>query len=252
MDLVTAWNCLRIKNPNAIAQIKYPGLEWFSILDPLAAVSIGRIMAQSRTAPLNIARFYAKKGKPADPIAVLLYAKDIPFEIIVNTKHSDGCYVPTFISMTPEDNTIRIKKVSSTCNFISDLLNMFFLERISGQKVFIIEQMEAPFSKASSSAENNNQLFDVVIVLNEGNMHILFKRNGNTYYAAANKEGMNTPRLANDKQRAAYFSLLKRASAVDDSDTSSSYDQPEATTHFKATLEKKARSYNSAKRARRA
>src|SRR4029078_7029332 len=73
--------------PQNIPQIRYPGLPWFSVFDNSIVASIGTVMAKTRTAPLDIATFFARQGQQqADPLALLLYAQDIPFQLIIDTK----------------------------------------------------------------------------------------------------------------------------------------------------------------------
>ena len=92
-----------------LPQIKFPGLPWFSVIDNDKVVNIGSILAKTRTKPLDIATFFAKKDKKADPLGILLYAETIPFELIINTIE-----MPAIISMIPGDAIHHIKKISST------------------------------------------------------------------------------------------------------------------------------------------
>jgi hypothetical protein len=65
--------------PDNIAQIKLPGIEWFSIKEiDKKVVSIGSILATTRNPqkPLNVCTYFKK-----DPEVILLYTDDIPFEL---------------------------------------------------------------------------------------------------------------------------------------------------------------------------
>ncbi len=70
---------------STLSQIKFPGLPWFSVIDQSKVVSIGTIMAQTRTKPLLI-----KENSEA----VLVYASWIPFSL------NFCCRIP-IVSMIP-------------------------------------------------------------------------------------------------------------------------------------------------------
>src|SRR4029079_6026535 len=139
-------------------------------LDYTNVASIGSIMAKTRTSPLDITTFFAKKGEPAHPLGILLYAKEVPFELVVNTKikvkdlsssfrkffnkflyfkskQTETCYVPLFVSMVPGDTIHFIKKISSLCNAADAIWNAFYLEGLAEHKTFIIDEIAAPFSQ---------------------------------------------------------------------------------------------------------
>lgn len=67
-------------SPNT-AQIKLPGIEWFSIIDD-KIVSINSILTKTRNPkkPLDIVTFFKK-----DPSTILLYSDSIPFELKINS-----------------------------------------------------------------------------------------------------------------------------------------------------------------------
>lgn len=103
-----------------IPQVKLPGTEWFSVIDADRAVNIGNVLAKNRTKPLNIETFFARKGQKAKPLAILLYADDIPFELIVNTATQ-----PAIVSMIPGYVQHQMKKVSSTSQSVDAIINSF-------------------------------------------------------------------------------------------------------------------------------
>lgn len=222
-----------------IPQIRYPGLPWFSILDYETVASIGSVMAKSRTAPLDITKFFAKQGKPSEPHALLLYARDIPFELIINTKmpaapqgieqnllpkESETCYVPTIISMIPGAVVHFIKKISSSCNTAHDILANFYIDGLWYRKLFIIDEITAPFSARMSKAlhdetATSGTLANVLIDVAPQAYTKYFTYKGNVYISHGHAEESNDdtdeeimPVRANDEQAATYSSLLTKNS----------------------------------------
>lgn len=216
-----------------IPQIRYPGLPWFSILDYDIVASIGGIMAKTRTQPLNIATFFAKQGKRAAPYATLLYAHDIPFELIIDTKMpttaandpslatTGNCYVPIFVSMIPGRAVHTLKKISSSCNTALDIMANFYLEELYYPKLFSIDELTAPFSaqmsKALSTDAPSGTLTNVMVSIAKGTCTTYFTYQGTVYIAfgCAQEDDEDfgpeqLPAVANEKQRAAYESLLKK------------------------------------------
>ncbi|MCC7415066.1 MAG: hypothetical protein IT346_03170, partial [Epsilonproteobacteria bacterium] len=216
-----------------ISQIRYPGLPWFSILDYDIVASIGGIMAKTRTQPLNIATFFAKQGKRAAPYATLLYAHDIPFELIIDTKMpttaandpslatTGNCYVPIFVSMIPGRAVHTLKKISSSCNTALDIMANFYLEELYYPKLFSIDELTAPFSaqmsKALSTDAPSGTLTNVMVSIAKGTCTTYFTYQGTVYIAfgCAQEDDEDfgpeqLPAVANEKQRAAYESLLKK------------------------------------------
>lgn len=132
-----------------IPQIKLPGIEWFSVLDAdKKIVSIGSILAKTRDPqkPLNVVNFFKK-----DPELILLYADDIPFELVINSSYVKAIISMISPSVIDEDlvAVTRIKKISSTQNFY-DVLDwfklvgssqgriLFFIDEINGYKDILI------------------------------------------------------------------------------------------------------------------
>lgn len=222
-----------------IPHIRYPGLPWFSILDYDTVASIGGVMAKSRTAPLDIAKFFAKQGKPSAPHALLLYARDIPFELIINTKmpaapeviepnpspqEPGSCYVPIFVSMIPGAVVHFIKKISSSCNTAHNILANFYIDGLWYRKLFIIDEITAPFSARMSKAlqdetEMLGTLTNVLIDVAPKTYTKYFTYKGKVYISHGYAEESNDdsdeeimPVRATDEQIVTYSSILTKNS----------------------------------------
>ncbi len=125
-----------------VPQIKYPGLPYFTpMTNRKNTVSIGAILAKSRgdDRPLDIASFFK-----VDPKAILLYAADIPFELILNPN------LDAIISMIPGDAIHIFKKISAPTKAavpsknIDQITDLFFkLEMLEPLKLFFIEKLSA-------------------------------------------------------------------------------------------------------------
>jgi hypothetical protein len=125
---------------SSLPQIKFPGLPWFSILDTDRVVSIGSVLGSTRTKPLDITTFFAKK---VEPIAILLYAKDVPFELIISTK-----VMPALISMIPGYAVHHIKKISSPNLSVQEILSGFFqVKNLGAEKTFGIETLTGRYAE---------------------------------------------------------------------------------------------------------
>lgn len=125
-------------------QIKLPGIPWFNVLNSNnEIVSIGSIMAKTRIKPLDISTFFAKKGKKAEPRGILLYAKDIPFEIILDQKIQ-----PTFVSMEPQ-HMHHIKKITFKNYFpsITQFGELFPIYGLNSYQFFLIDTISTGFWK---------------------------------------------------------------------------------------------------------
>jgi hypothetical protein len=192
-------------NPANTPQIRYPGLPWFSILNYEAMAPIGSLMAATRTTPLDIANFFAKGGKLAEPYAVLLYAQEIPFELIVDTKKEGECYMPTFVSMIPGNAVHSIKKISSTCTTAHEILQGFYVRSLVGHKIFIIDEIQAPFFPIGATT-NGTTITKAVVDINE-DQYIVYFTYDNTILVMDtlfSKEKNATP-----EQQQKYYSLLQ-------------------------------------------
>jgi len=121
----------------SLPQVKLPGVEWFSVIDTNKAVTIGDVMAQARKDPLDIATFFRSHGKNVNPYAILLYAPEIPFELIINTPK-----VPAIVSMIPGKAHHEIKKISSASHSVKSLIGSFLtMSALTVEKEFVIEEL---------------------------------------------------------------------------------------------------------------
>lgn len=171
-----------------LPQIKLPGLPWFSVLDSgNKTVAIGSVLAKTRTAPLNIGTFFKKGGRLAEPLGILLYASDVPFELIINTKQ-----MPLIVSMVPGDAVHHIKRITSTTQGASAILNSFNLEMQGPEKIFFIDSIQA----------TSGLLTNVVIDINMKEFRTYFVQNGILYRKAG------IPASPNDSKT--YQALLRR------------------------------------------
>jgi len=127
-----------------VPQIKLPSMEWFSVIDiDKSFVSIGSKLVKARDSqkPLDIISFFKK-----DPIAILLYTDNIPFELVVNSsqvKFIISMVSPQLIEEKKEikEVYIRIKQILSTQSF-SDILSWFGPVRNGiGFNVFCIDEL---------------------------------------------------------------------------------------------------------------
>lgn len=125
-----------------LPQVKLPGLEWFSVIDTEKTISIGRILASKRTNPLNIATFFAKKGKKAEPDSILLYATNVLFELVINTPK-----MPAFVSMIPGDAAHHFATISSSVHTVDTMINSFLqLSKLGVTKIFVIDTLNGQHS----------------------------------------------------------------------------------------------------------
>ena len=133
---------------NNIPQIKFPGLSWFSIADESKVISIGSVLASTRKHPLSIDTSPDTPTAKKNPLAVLLYTQNIPFELIIT---GEGLYhdePPALISMIPGPAFHTFKKISSPTESIDRLLGSFLkLHKLQAPKVFVISQLEGMFSR---------------------------------------------------------------------------------------------------------
>jgi len=204
------------KKAQYLAQIKLPGLPWFSVVDEDAVVSIGSVLAKTRTAPLTIETFFAKKGKKAQPQALLLYAHTMPFEFVINTKNPFSDCPPAFISMVPGTALHHIKKISSMVHGADALLNAFMkIEELVPQKVFLIDQVVGLFPKhmwkhmiKPGLIAQSIVLTNVVIDLTETVNTIYFMYDGQLYKVLGMFTDENPAQRATDKDKEAYECLV--------------------------------------------
>jgi len=151
-------------------QIKFPGLPWFSVLDiDNRAVSIGSIMAASRTAPLDIVTFFAKRGVKSVPRALLLYTQEVPFEIVL-----PGVSPMRMVSMIPGDASHHIKKISYFIKkgdayvIMEDFVNLFLIDLLAPHKIFAIDLLTLDRSKGAP------EYHKVIVSLNKSEVIVYY------------------------------------------------------------------------------
>lgn len=115
------------------AQIKLPGLEWFSVINENKdIVSIGHTLTKTRNPnqPLDIVKFFKK-----DPKVILLYSAFIPFELIINSKN-----LTAIVPMSLGTSTHVINKIFFPNKDPREVTNLFGKNRYPSNvtKSFII------------------------------------------------------------------------------------------------------------------
>lgn len=180
---------------SVLPHVKIPGLPWFSVVDTDRVCSMGSILAKTRTKPLNVETFCARKGKRAAPLGILLYALDVPFELIVNSKNPLGA-APAIVSMIPGSAIHHIRKLSSTVHTTEGLIQCFLqLGSLVVQKIFIIDEIEGKKEKANASDAQR-----VVIELAPQQNTVYYMRDGKLF--------KNITELATEEDMAKYNTLL--------------------------------------------
>lgn len=170
-----------------IPQIKLPGLEWFSVLDSDKKIaSIGSILTQTRDeySPLNITTFFK-----SDPLALLVYGSNIPFELQLNEK------LEAIISMIPGNATHRFKKITSKKD-INSVINLFLqIEKLDPKKIFYCEEIIA----------DNSVFTDNIIFNEEDSVGTGFISNPNALFI---KKITGDIRAAKPKEKELYKKIL--------------------------------------------
>lgn len=155
----------------SLPQLKLPGIPWFNVVDTYQkVVSIGRVLAAAHGAerPLNIMTFFQRK---VEPMAILLYANVIPFEIQIPLKT-----MPLLISMIPGNTAHKIKKISIDTTFKEFAASFKPLEKISAKKLFWIEELE---TVGLLQQGVKTTLYDVLILLEDGKLTYALSREPN-------------------------------------------------------------------------
>lgn len=193
-------------NLNNTPQIKFPGIPWFSVLKNDTVVSIGSILAKTRTTSLNIATFFTQKN----PLAILLYTPNIPFELLINTRTPTGD-VPAIISMLPGDAMHHLKQISSQIYPTEQLLNSFLqLDGLKPQKIFLIDQVSYTPKTAAPYI-----ITDAVIVLRDSANLIYFKYLGDLYKSTGKISATNPVKHATATEKTDYDRFLAQYSTAE-------------------------------------
>lgn len=121
--------------------IRFPGLEWFSVLDQRNGspnreiVQIGNALAMSRDEkrPLNVTEHWGKNAKA--PKALLLYSNEVPFKLKINHP------IKAIISMIPGSST-HVLEAIETNQPPADFLRSFMgIDQLHYQRVFFIKKL---------------------------------------------------------------------------------------------------------------
>lgn len=178
------------------AQIKLPGVEWFSVIDAEKnIVSIGSVLAKTRDPekPLNIVNFFQ-----TDPTVLLLYTQDIPFELIINSTKLEG-----IVSMIPENALHTIKKISSSMEpeLVLDLFMSIEDKYSAPEKIFFIEKI----SNGSEAIKN-------VIVYNKSSgTYAFFQKNSEKFIKLRSTAAKKIADQTNEQE---YLNLLQHVKLV--------------------------------------
>jgi len=187
-----------------LPQVKLPGLPWFSVIHGDRVCSIGTILAKTRTQPLNVETFCARQGKKAAPLGILLYADDLPFELIINPTTELGL-PSTVISMIPGNAIHHLHKISSSVFKIEQIIGCFTkLEHLGAHKLFIIDEIEVKRGWFSTAKVQN-----IVVELTPQRNTVYYLQNG--------KLCKNMVQSTSDGDSAQYvklLSLLKSSSEI--------------------------------------
>ncbi len=196
-------------------QIKFPGLPWFSVVDQDKVISIGWVMARTRKRPLDIATFGKKREEGEEPLGILLYTDDVPFELVINSDDSD--WSPDIISMIPGKARHHLAKISSQSTGIGTLLNSFLqIESLAPEKIFIIdsitglvsEDLEATFGEGSLAQMEVITFTSVVINLTRKRNRIYFSYEGKIYKIKGLFSEDNSAHVVGEKGQKKYQDLL--------------------------------------------
>jgi len=179
VDYMQALGLIVKKGLMNLPQIKYPGLPWFSVVDTdQRVINIDSIMAKTRTQPLNVATFFARKGVKAHPEGILLYTTKVSFDIIWDVSNN-----PKFVSMLPGNAIHELRKISVISQDVDELIKGFFIENIYPRKVFVIDALEGRFSSGLSKVigVEKGMLLNVFISVREKIGSISFFYKGQMY-----------------------------------------------------------------------
>lgn len=178
-----------------IPQIKLPGIEWFSVMASRKdIVSIGSILAKTRDPrkSLNVVNFFK-----TDPKAILLYAADIPFELVIDSKNLEA-----IISMIPGDAVHVLKRISSSTKNPKEILNWFMaISMLDSYKIFFIEEINT----IKNVIIYNKKIPSKNIMIPDRYENYAFYSDGGTLYVQKPYEGAQP---ADEKQKTFYQRIL--------------------------------------------
>lgn len=177
-----------------VPQIKLPGIEWFSVMaSRKEIISIGSILSKTRDPkkPLNIKTFFK-----TDPKAILLYAINIPFELIIDSKNMEA-----ILSMKPGDATHKLKRISSKTNNTRDIIDWFMkINMLDSFKVFFIESV----NNVEKVIIYNKKIPGEISLFDKYKNKAFYKQNNKIYVQEVDEE----PEIATINQEEEYQKLL--------------------------------------------
>jgi hypothetical protein len=137
-----------------IPLIKFPGTEWFTMLDLKNVLSIWKVKAGTRAPdkPLEVS--------PEKQI-ILLYAQTIPFPLVYweNAKHN-------FVSMVPGNAWHRLQAVEAELSSMVNIISSFFFyySELQQQKIFFIKKIIARNDIFRNKADSVIELSNVFCI----------------------------------------------------------------------------------------
>lgn len=186
-------------NPSNEPQLKLPGTEWFSVMAVNDnVISIGAIQAKTRDAEhaLDVTKFFKR-----DPKSILLYAQDIPFELVINSKRLEAV-----VSMIPGDANHKIRKISSSNMSARSIVSKFMsLTNLAPRKLFFIEVVSGQDREFKNVVILNHRmnLSGWVVPVGEHKGYAYYTDDDETYFQSA-----DTWNFADQRQKDESRSLL--------------------------------------------
>lgn len=195
----------RGKSPiGQIPTIKLPGYDWLQVLEvPNKIVTLGNILAKTRTNPLNVSHYFKKTKDPLYPDIILVYPTNIPFPLKLTAKNN-FTKPPLFISMQPGDSIHIFNKIDASDFTLTQIIDSFLsLADLQEDKIFIIEELIVK-NKLQILDNNENNIFKKVIFIN---------KKGEIQHGKT--ERLVSLLLKNNRSYERYFASLSQAKKLD-------------------------------------
>ncbi len=239
LDYPTLINYLVPKNINPqqvrtrLAQIKLPGLPWFSSLDD-RVISIGSVLASTRKNPLDLLSYFKAQThyhNSENLLAVLLYTSQIPFPLIIQGTS------PLFISMIPGNAIHHFKKVTlspeALRNFSSLFYSLFYNNCIANnvEKVLMFDEISI------KNIDSTESLFARFIVFAYTNSSTQFYAINENKLCITLHNGVTRFCSNTDKQKhAAYIKMKKNLTSYNHLSFTSKDITPDQVTTMESSL----------------
>ncbi len=163
-----------------IAQIKLPGIEWFSVVaGKNDVVGIGTIMAKTRSKPLDIHKWF----KAENPRALLLETTYIPFEIIINVPHLE--YI---ISVVAGETNTYIEAITSSVYDINQILNTFQRIELSAG----IELMKKIYISRITALNDQGQPTEYKDIIIAPNNNVYYTQGADIFFKRPDQKAVST------------------------------------------------------------